>query len=109
MPRPLGFTLRTVSRSENLAQPVRQHKAAAYWRDRPFPLYEDILTLIEGRTATGDHAIHMPEMYSSSPPPEIAGMTGTQEDELYSDESEGEKASPEIKYPQSALLALSKN
>ncbi|GLB45524.1 putative myb/SANT-like DNA-binding domain containing protein [Lyophyllum shimeji] len=84
-----------IASDEQWATYTAQHEAAAYWRDRPFPLYEDILTLIEGRTATGDHAIHMPEMYSSSPPPEIAGITGTQEDKLYSDESEGEKASPE--------------
>ena len=65
---------------------TQHHEEAAYWRDRPFPLYEDILALIEGRTATGDHAIHMPELFSSPPPDER--ILGQKEDEMYSEESD---------------------
>jgi hypothetical protein len=41
------------------------HPNAATWRTKPFPLYDDILGLVEGRYATGDKALHMPEMYAS--------------------------------------------
>ncbi|KAF8327693.1 hypothetical protein F5887DRAFT_827969, partial [Amanita rubescens] len=57
-----------VASDEQWATYIAHHEEAVYWRDHPFPLYEDILALIEGRTATGDHAIHMPELFSSSPP-----------------------------------------
>ncbi|KII90635.1 hypothetical protein PLICRDRAFT_174017 [Plicaturopsis crispa FD-325 SS-3] len=32
------------------------HKKAAKWRTKPFPLYDDIATLVEGRQATGEAA-----------------------------------------------------
>ncbi|GLB43985.1 putative myb/SANT-like DNA-binding domain containing protein [Lyophyllum shimeji] len=37
------------------------------WRENFFPLYDEILPLIDGRFATGENAIHMPEMQDSSP------------------------------------------
>lgn len=42
---------------------IEAHPNAATWRSKPFPLYDDILSLAEGRYATGDKALHMPEMY----------------------------------------------
>ncbi|KIL63009.1 hypothetical protein M378DRAFT_107808 [Amanita muscaria Koide BX008] len=62
-------TRRCVSATdEQWATYIQAHPASAYWRDRAFPVYEDILGLIEGRVATGVNAIHhLPEMLASSP------------------------------------------
>jgi Myb/SANT-like DNA-binding domain len=42
------------------------HPDAAIWRTKPFPLYDEIAGLVEGRYATGEGALHMPEMYDNS-------------------------------------------
>jgi hypothetical protein len=33
------------------------------FRSKPFPLYDDIMSLIEGRFATGSQAFHVGEQY----------------------------------------------
>jgi hypothetical protein len=45
---------------------LQAHPAAAVWRTKPFPLYDEILELVEGRYATGDHALHIPELQDGS-------------------------------------------
>ena len=41
---------------------MQVHKKAKMWRTKPFPLYDDILPLVEGRHATGEGAFRVPEM-----------------------------------------------
>ncbi|KAG6874441.1 hypothetical protein C0992_007716 [Termitomyces sp. T32_za158] len=45
---------------------LEAHPEATIFRTKPFPLYDDILSLIEGRYATGEGAMTIPELYDSS-------------------------------------------
>jgi hypothetical protein len=42
------------------------HSDDKKWCTQSFPLYDEILPLVEGRHATGELAWHIPEMHSSS-------------------------------------------
>ncbi|KAF7372348.1 MYB transcription factor 08 [Mycena venus] len=37
---------------------IAKHPKAAYWKENPFPLYNDVLFLVEGIVATGAEAFH---------------------------------------------------
>lgn len=43
------------------AKYLEAHPKAKPWHYNPFPLYDDILSLIEGRHATGEGALHIPD------------------------------------------------
>ncbi|KAF8463814.1 hypothetical protein DFH94DRAFT_686677 [Russula ochroleuca] len=45
---------------------IEAHPNAATWRFKPFFLYDDILGLVEGCFATGDHALHLTEICEDS-------------------------------------------
>ncbi|KAF8200374.1 hypothetical protein BJ912DRAFT_811805, partial [Pholiota molesta] len=40
---------------------IAAHPEAAIFHSKPFPLYNDIMSLIEGRFATGSQAFHVGE------------------------------------------------
>ncbi|KAH7903727.1 hypothetical protein BJ138DRAFT_1184362 [Hygrophoropsis aurantiaca] len=40
---------------------IKDHPDAEIWRTKSFPLFDDIISLIEGRFAMGDGALHIPE------------------------------------------------
>ncbi|KAH7905762.1 hypothetical protein BJ138DRAFT_1227040 [Hygrophoropsis aurantiaca] len=40
---------------------IKDHPDAEVWRTKSFPLFDDIISLIKGRFATGDGALHIPE------------------------------------------------
>ncbi|EGN99298.1 hypothetical protein SERLA73DRAFT_160741 [Serpula lacrymans var. lacrymans S7.3] len=47
---------------------IASHPEAKPWRTNPFPLYDDIIGLIDGRYATGEGAFHIPEIDEPSLP-----------------------------------------
>lgn len=47
---------------------LQAHPSHKKWHSKSFPLYDDILPLVDGRHATGEFAFWIPEMHSLSPP-----------------------------------------
>ncbi|EGN91567.1 hypothetical protein SERLA73DRAFT_164443 [Serpula lacrymans var. lacrymans S7.3] len=60
-----GFGWDNTRKKDNYIAP---HPEAKPWRTNPFPLYNDIIGLIDGRYATGEGAFHIPEIDEPSLP-----------------------------------------
>ncbi|KAG5649258.1 hypothetical protein H0H81_005056 [Sphagnurus paluster] len=55
-----------VADDENWDLYIAKHPEAKIFRKKPFPLYDDILSLVEGRYVTGEGALYIPEIFANS-------------------------------------------
>ncbi|KIK42150.1 hypothetical protein CY34DRAFT_107000 [Suillus luteus UH-Slu-Lm8-n1] len=62
---------------------LEAHPEAKVWRSTPFPLYDDIIVLIDGCHATGDGALHINSVGSETSPPWPSTLVLDDEDDVF--------------------------
>ncbi|KAG1750960.1 hypothetical protein EDD22DRAFT_981753 [Suillus occidentalis] len=79
---------------------LEAHPEAKVWRSTPFPLYDDIIVLVDGCHATGDGALHINSVGHEMSPPWPSTLVLDDEDDVFvGEDGESESADEKVSAP----------